>query len=261
MIAWLDGKLIEDAVSLHITGPAFRCGMGVFETILHHGHSLPRFERHLERLKASLGTLGITHEIPDDASLRRVVLDLALANGLAGATARVNLFCYPDKTDGPASLCVTVMPHEIDRDAARTLAVYPETHVSHLCAHKTMANLHQRLAWEHARKAGADDAVLLDARGMVLEAAVAALLFSDGYGFFTSKTRYKLPSLAFEAASRHLPVEAVDIPAATLHEFRHAYWLNSLGGIQPVVSIDAIRYEADWKTCRPLLRELLGLEE
>jgi len=260
MIAWLDGKLIEDAVHLHITGPAFRCGMGVFETILHHGHSLPRFERHLERMKASLEALSIPHEMPGDMTLRRVVLDLALSNGLSGATARVNLFCFLDRPDEPASLCATVTPHEIDRDAVRELAVYPEPHESHLSAHKTMANLHQRLAWEHARKTGADDAVLLDTRGMVLEAAVAALLFSDGHGFFTSRTPFKLPSLSLEAASRHLPVEETEIPASSLHEFKHAYWLNSLGGIQPVTRIGAVRYEADWNTCRPLLRELLGLE-
>jgi 4-amino-4-deoxychorismate lyase len=261
MIAWLNGRLIEDAAPLTLTGPAFRCGMGVFETILHHARALPRFTRHLERMRASLKALFIPHELPGETELRRVILDVALANGLSGETARVNLFCYQDAPEGDASLCVMVAAHSIDRDAERRLTVYPHAHVSHLCAHKTMANLHQRLAWNHAHRAGFDDAALTDGEGRVLESALAALLFSDGHGFFASRTPHKLPSLTMEAARAHLPVEEIEIPLAELPRFRHAYWLNSLGGIQPIVRVDSIKYDPDWKTCRPLLRDLLGLEE
>jgi len=261
MIAWFNGRFIEDTAPLTLTGPAFRCGLGVFETVLHHGHALPRFERHLERLRASLSALSIPHELPGDAQLRRVVLDVAHAGGLAGETARVNLFAYLDRPDQNASLCVTATPHAIERDAARRLAVYPLVNASHLCAHKTMANLHQRLAWEYAHRAGLDDAVLVDGRGGVLETALAALLFSDGHGFFASKTPYKLPSLTLEAARRHLPVEEIEIGLAGLPQFKHAYCLNSLIGIQPVIRIDAVSFEPDWETCRPLLGELLGLAD
>lgn len=261
MIAWLDGHLIEESVPLHLVGPAFRCGMGVFETILHHGHQLPRFERHIERLVSSLEAFGIPHELPGEAQLRGIVLDVALANGLAGETARVNLFSFQNLPGAKASLCVTVMAYAIDSEAVRKLTVYPQIHTSYLCGHKTMANLHQRLAWEHAQRAGMDDAVLLGADGLVLEAANAALLFSDGHGFFTSGTPYRLPSLTLEAARRVLPVEETEIDLGSLPGFKHAYWLNSLGGIQPVIQIDEVRYEADWETCRPLLRHLLGLDE
>jgi len=261
MKAWIDGVMTGDTAQLRINGPAFRCGMGVFETILLHNHRLPRFERHLERMRGSLEHLGIPFELPGGEALKRVVMDVAMANGLSGETARVNLFCYRDALDGPASLCVTAVPHVIDRDAARSLAVYPYAHASHLCAHKTMANMHQRLAWEYAQKAGMDDALLTDERGAVLEAAVAALLFSDGHGFFTSRTPYKLPSLALEAASRRLAVEEIGIALDQLPGFRHVYWLNSLGGIQPVIRIGALRFEPDWETCRPLMRDLLGLDD
>jgi 4-amino-4-deoxychorismate lyase len=261
MKAWIDGRIAGDSASLRINGPAFRCGMGVFETVLHHGHRLPRFERHLERMRASLKYLGIDAELPPDDDLRRAVLDVALVGGLSGETARVNLFCYQDAPDRPTSLCITAVPHVLDRDAARSLAVYPHAHVSHLCAHKTMANMHQRLAWEYAQKAGMDDAVLTDAHGRVLEAACAALVFSDGHGFFMSDTPYKLPSLALEEAAHHVDIEPVEIGIGQLPSFKHAYWLNSLGGIQPVIRIDAVRYEPDWETCRPLMRDLLGLDD
>lgn len=261
MIVWIDGRLERGSAALRVDGPAFRCGMGVFETILLHGGSLRRFERHLERLRASLDALRIPHRLPGEDELRRTLLQLAHDNGLGGETARANLFCYLDAPEGPASLCAAVTPHVIAPEATRALAVYPRPHVSHLCAHKTMANLHQRLAWEHARAAGADDAVLTDENGAVLEAAYAALLFSDGHGYYSPCSPFKLPSLTLEAARGLLRVEDADITLASLPEFKHAYWLNSLGGIAPVTRIDAARFEPDWETCRPLLRELLGLEE
>jgi 4-amino-4-deoxychorismate lyase len=261
MIAWLDGQLIEERAPLHIAGPAFRCGMGVFETILHHGHQLPRFDRHVERMASSLETLGLPHELPDGSQLRRVVLDVALANGLAGETARVNLFSFQDLPGAKTSLCVTVTAHAIDLDAVRKLAVYSNVHESYLCGHKTMANLHQRMAWEHAQRKGMDDAVLIGAGGLVLEAANAALLFSDGHGFYVSSTPFRLPSLTLEAARGILPIEEVAVDLGSLQGFKHVYWLNSLGGIQPVIQIDAAHYEPDWETCRPLVRQLLGLDE
>jgi 4-amino-4-deoxychorismate lyase len=261
MIAWLDGHLIEERAPLHLLGPAFRCGMGVFETILHHGHQLPRFERHVERLASSLQTLGIPHELQGGSYLRRVVLDVALANGLAGETARVNLFSFQDMPGAKASLCVTVTAYAIELEGVRKLAVYPQVHESYLCGHKTMANLHQRMAWEHAQRAGMDDAVLLGANGLVLEAANAALVFSDGHGFFVSRTPFRLPSLTLEAARRSLPIEEIEVNLGSLPGFKHVYWLNSLGGIQPVIQIDTLHYEPDWATCRPLVRQLLGLDE
>lgn len=266
MIAWIDGALVHDAAALTITGPAFRCGMGLFETMLHHGQALPRFERHLERLEASLDALRIAPHGPppilaDREALRRIVLEVARSNGLAEKTARVNLFCYQDTPGAHASLCVAVAPHAVAPDQACRLEIYPSVHVSHLCAHKTMANLHQRLAWDHARRSGCDDAALLDSAGFILESAVGALLFSDGRGFFTSRTPYKLPSLTLEAASQLLGVEEIPVTLADAANFRHAYRLNSLIGIQPVTAIGDARFEPDWSTCKPLLRELLGEKE
>lgn len=260
MIAWIDGRFVADALPLALDGPAFRCGMGVFETVLLHGGRPRRLERHLERLAESLKALGLTCALPGATEAARIVLETARANGLAGETARVNLFCFQDSPGGRASLCVQAAPYAIDPEAARTLAVYPQAHVSHLCRHKTMANLHQRLAWEFARKHGADDAVLTDFQGNVLEAACAALVFSDGKAFYEPDTPHRLPSLALEAARPRLGPEAIPMTLADLPEFRHAYWLNSLGGIQPVLRIDATPFEPDWATCKPLLRELLGLD-
>jgi len=212
-------------------------------------------------MAGSLAALGMARELPSAGDLAATILDVARANGLSRDTARVNLFCWQDRPEGQASLCVLAAPYAVDPEAARALAVYPHAHVSHLCAHKTMANLHQRLAWQFARKAGADDAVLTDFQGGVLEAACAALVFSDGKGFYEPATPHRLPSLTLEAARPSLSVEAIPLTLADLPEFRHAYWLNSLGGIQPVLRIDALRFEPDWATCRPLLRELLGLDE
>ncbi|GFK94627.1 hypothetical protein NNJEOMEG_02474 [Fundidesulfovibrio magnetotacticus] len=260
MIAWIDGRLVPGTAALSLEGPSFRCGMGLFETVLFHQGRPRRLERHLERLAASLAALHLHRDLPAPSEAARLVVEVAHANGLAGETARVNLFCHQDRPQGEATLCITVTPYSIDPHAARALAVYPHAHASHLCAHKTMANLHQRLAWDFARRAGADDALLVDHHGNILEAACAALLFSDGKGFYEPKTPWKLPSLTMEAARRHLHVEEIPLTLADLDRLRHVYWLNSLGGIQPVVRVDDRTLDPDWETCRPLLRVLLGLD-
>ncbi|MFP5223521.1 MAG: aminotransferase class IV [Acidobacteriota bacterium] len=266
MIAWIDHRFVRRAVPLSIAGPVFRCGVGLFETILHHADELPRFERHLQRLRTSLAALPIAPNGPppilgESERLREVVMEVLQANSLVGKTARVNLFCFQDSADGKASLCVAATPHSIHTDSTCTLDVYPHAHTTHLCVHKTMANMHQRLAWDQARNSGKDDAVLQDHDGRILECAVAAVLFSDGTRFVTSRTPFKLPSLTMEAAAQALPIEEIPIALADVGHFKHAYRLNSLIGIQPVAAIGRVTFEPDWKTCKPLLRQLLGLGE
>jgi len=266
MIAWIDHRFVLRSVPLSVTGSVFRCGVGLFETILHHANELPRFERHLKRLRASLAALPIAPNGPppilgESGRVREVVLEVLQANSLVGKTARVNLFCFQDALEDKASLCVVATPHSIHADSTCTLDVYPHAHTSHLCAHKTMANMHQRLAWDQARSAGMDDALLQDHDGHVLECAVAALLFSDGQRFYTSRTPYKLPSLTMEAAAQALTIEEIPIALADIGRFKHAYRLNSLIGIQPVAAIGGVAFEPDWKTCKPFSRKFLGLGE
>lgn len=266
MIAWNDHRFVLRSVPLSVSGSVFRCGVGLFETILHHDNQLPRFERHLQRLRSSLAALPIAPNGPppildESDRVREVIQEVLQANSLAGKTARVNLFCFQDEPDDKASLCVATTPHSIHTDSTCTLDIYPHAHTSHLCVHKTMANMHQRLAWDQARNSGKDDAVLLDHDGNILECAVAALLFSDGTRFVTSRTPFKLPSLTMEAAALALPIEETPIALADIGNFKHAYRLNSLIGIQPVAAIGKVTFEPDWKTCKPLLRQLLGLGE
>lgn len=261
MIAWHQGLYIEDRVALHLAGGAFRCGLGVFETILARGGAPLGLGRHLARLAVSLDALGIAHQGLNLEETHGHIVEVVRRNGLE--TARVNIFRYQDQPESPAATLITAAPYAVVSRAARRLTVYPQVQASYLSAHKTMANLHPRLAWEYARQRGFDDAVLAgpSAAGgqagkpsMVLECATAALLFSDGQRFFTPATPFKLPSLALEAACGVLPVQECSIVLGDLGRFRHAYALNSLIGIQPVLQIDDVTYDEDFAACAAVAR-------
>lgn len=250
MIAWHQGQFIEDRVTLHLAGGAFRCGLGVFETILAREGKPMRLERHVARMTASLDALGIAiaHGALEPVAVHCRILEVLRRNTLD--TARVNIFCFQDEPAAAAEVLITAVPYALVPEATRRLTVYPHVQASYLSAYKTMANLHSRLAWEHAQRLGFDDAVLVGPDGMALETATAALLFSDGREYFTPATAFKLPSLALEAAVAVLPVSTREIPLAALGDFRHAYALNSLIGIQSVVQIDGVSYQEDRETCR-----------
>ena len=257
MIAWHQDRFIEDRVGLHLAGGAFRCGLGVFETLLAKGGAPLRLECHLARMAASLDALGIASAPLDAGAVHAHVVAVLRRNALE--TARVNIFRFQDVAGAAAETLITAAPYVAVAQATRRLTVYPHAQASYLCAHKTMANLHPRLAWEYAQRAGFDDAVLLGDSGCsgqsrrVLEAATAALLFFDGHRFVTPATPYKLPSLALEAAAAVLPVEEREVCLVDLRSFRHAYALNSLIGIQPVVQIDDISFAADCTACAAVL--------
>jgi len=247
MIAWRHGCFLEDRVALHLAGGGFRCGLGVFETILAVRGAPLRLERHLARMAASLDALGVAHEALDPEEMHARCVEVLEHNALE--TARVNIFCFQDDPGQKTAPLIAAAPYVVQARAVRRLTVYPRVQASYLCAHKTMANLHPRLAWEYARRSGYDDAVLAGPEGLALEAATAALLFSDGKHFFTPATPFKLPSLALEAASRILPVTEREIFVADFGAFRHAYALNSLIGIQPVIQIDGVSFQPDVATC------------
>ncbi len=257
MIVWIDGTLTPERAGLLVSGPAFRCGMGVFETVLYAHGRLVRFPRHIRRMLNSLEALGIPHALPHPLDLEGIVAQVLAANALKDFTARVNLFCYQDAPEGPASLCVAAAPHVPAPEKGRSLATYPRAHCSHLCGHKTMANLHQRLAWDHARRAGADDALLQDEAGRVLETATANLVARDGDDFFTPATPFRLPGLTLEALSGLVQLREVEMTLPELLAMPYVYAVNSLIGIQTVIQIDDTPLEPDHGLCRRLRPALL----
>lgn len=246
-------RYTKGGVSLNPSSPAFRFGTGFFETLYYNGKIICHLDRHTARIHASLDYFCIPYE---PVVFQEVIPLLLEKNGLTGRPAHVNIF-YPvaGELTSPA---ITAVPYEPKPDRTFRLVQCPEVHVSSLNRHKTMAYMFFNMAHAQAIAQGADDSLLTDRDGIVLETTTASLLFRVDGKFIEPRTQYKLPSIALDIARENLELERKEVRAEELGLMDSAYMLNSLSGMRPVVMIRDMEFDADEATCRKLSRIILG---
>ena len=171
---WRDGHLIESEPG---TAPV-ESSWGAFTTVGCDGGRPLLWTRHQSRLAASLRFLGAGDDValPDEPAL----CELLRGRGLDGA-ARLRVVGRRKQTSGwtveaSASRCDSVGPE------APPVRLYLKGWPSAppLVGHKTLARLPWDLACEQARREGADDALLVDRVGHVLETAIANVWLCRG---------------------------------------------------------------------------------
>jgi len=254
MIHFANGKLSSGPVALDPASPGFRYGAGFFETIYYNGSALCHLDAHLDRLLGSLRTHGIAYK---SVKFEAVIDSVLVANKLGSSPARVNIV-YPVGTD-KADPVILAAPYEPHPYKAYRLCICEERHVSTLNAHKTTSYMFFNLALRQARARGFDDAALFDFDDRILESTTGALLFKKNGEFFQPHTRYKLPSTALALAGTVLNVLSKPIALADLEQYRHAYILNSLIGMRPVVAIGETAFVPDEAACEAPTRIILDL--
>ena len=256
MIYYYRGSYIRDKLALDIGGPAFRFGAGFFETLFYNGGTICHLDAHTARITESLETYQIPYETIDFA---QVITRVLRQNKLTGRPSRINIYYLIETAPAPASPLIAARPCSVDENRTFRLSVSPRHHLSHLCAHKTTNYMHHYLALADARRREFDDALLTDRTGRVLETCTASLVFSDGTYLFTPAAEERLPGIALKIAGSVLSVSEIAIRLKDLPEFRHAYVLNSIIGMKPVILIDDVAYPADRGTCLPVTRRILAL--
>jgi branched-chain amino acid aminotransferase len=107
--------------------------------------------------------------------------------------------------------------------------------------HKLTNRLVQELAWDAARDAGVDEAVLFDGAGRLVEAARSNLIVFDAFG------RLVTPPLergAVAGIAREVLLERVkelrcrDVSASDLRAAREVVAVNAVRGARPIVRLD-----------------------
>lgn len=252
MIHYRDGGYHEGPVPMDPQGEALRYGFGFFETVFWNGSGACRLERHLARAHASLDAFGLGRRSLD---YHTVVPEVARRNGLADATARVNIL-YPVE-GGVAVPVVCAAPYTPPPpDKVLRLEVSPRPVHTWLGAHKSMNYLYYHLEHKRALEAGYDGAALADPHGSLLETATAALLFEGPQGVVSplppdtgEAAPGILPSIALEAAGEVLDIARRPMLLDELSGFSHAWALNSLTGMVPVGRLGATRYAVDRTPC------------
>ena len=254
MIHFCKGRYSPEGVTLDPAQPAFRYGAGFFETVCYNGSRVCHLDLHLDRLFHALRAYDIPHAGEDFPAVIDQILD---RNGLTGRPARINIF-YPVE-EPEARAVVLAAPYEAKPYKAYRLCRCSDHHVSSLNCHKTTSYMFFHLAMKQARARGFDDAALTDFGEHLLESTTGALLFAGEEGFVEPATDAKLPSVALGLARTVLDVTARPVNVDHLPHFRHAYLLNSMIGMRPVVAIGETAFVPDEEACRKVTE--LVLEE
>ena len=177
---WIDGRLYRgDAAKVSLFDRGARDGEGLFETIRVEGGRPLQWDRHLERLVLSAAELGFP--VPPAPAVLRAALDQVLAAAdLADAVARLTVTRgIPGRRPTRAGAWLEAEPLEARRwrgtraGAASAIVSRTPFQPGALGRHKTTSRLVYQLAREEARAARADEALLADADGELLEGAVS----------------------------------------------------------------------------------------
>lgn len=229
----------------------FGRGRAAFETLRVYGGRPFRLDEHLARLVGSAERLGLPE--PDVAELRTLAGQALAAAGLPDAALRI--YWTPGAPGaGPSGIVlVSRVPGWIEGARARgqRLVSLPFPRRSSpwlLPGAKSVSYATHAAAEAEAKRRGADDAVLVDLDGTVLEGTVTNVWWREGevlltpeleLGILAGETRATLIGLAAEVGFR---VETGSYPLGRLLAADEALTSSSVREVMPVVSVDGREY-------------------
>jgi len=260
-LCWVDGRIRPlDAGAVRADDTAFAEGRGCY-TSVRIARGLARFEaRHVQRLQRGARALRLP---PLEAQrVRTALLELARA-ALPGGEGVVRLQLSGDGSGGSHLIGV---PRGLGVDPPEWSAITaPHTHPGPLLAggHKLTNRLVQALASDTARDAGADEALLFDGAGRLVEAARSNVIVLD------ARERLVTPPLergAVAGIAREILLERVtelrrrDVSASDLRAARGVFAVNSVRGVRPITHLDGREIGAGPETTRERLAGALEVD-
>jgi branched-chain amino acid aminotransferase len=245
MRVWQDGRLLapEDA-HVSIADRGLLLGDGVFETMaVCHGRVFD-LDAHLARLSSGLGVLGFAQSV-DSAKLRAGIAHYLASEEASDAVLRLTVTrgagprgLSPPEVPHPA-IFMTLSPMPSPREALslHIATVTRRNEQSPLSRIKALPYLDNLLALSEARAHGADDALMLNARGTLACGTVANVFaIRDGRletpplsdGALPGTMRALVLSLAKQAGLA--PVER-SLDVSGLGEADHVFLTNSISRV------------------------------
>jgi branched-chain amino acid aminotransferase len=186
MKVWIEGRIVDGAdARIPVTDHGLLYGDGVFEGIRLYAGRVFKLDSHLERLRHSARAIGL--ELPGGtAAVREIVIATARAFGQPDGYVRLLV----TRGDGAMGVDPTTCPSPRIVCIACEIGLYPEEKLRAGLDMvtvsvrrpspdvldprvKSLNYLNNVLAKREAKLRGADEALVLNAAGMVAEAAVA----------------------------------------------------------------------------------------
>jgi len=228
-------------------------GRAVFETLRVYGGVPFRLSQHLERLVRSASVIGIRR--PDVAELERLSMLALGAAGVADAALRLYWTAGPPAGEPVGVALVASVPDWIEparlRGQRLLSLLSPRRSAPWLLAGTKSTSYAANMAAEtEAKERGFDDALFVDAEGIVLEGPVTNIWWRVGrtlytpdldLGILAGETRAALIELA--AGLRYDVVEGAFALDTALRDAEEAFTSSSVREVMPVVGIDERTFE------------------
>jgi branched-chain amino acid aminotransferase len=242
---YLDGELVApERARIDPRDRGLLLGDGLFETMRARAGRVSLVERHLARLRHGAATLGIPVPLDDDG-IARALAEVLQANRLDDAALRLTLTRGPGPrglappADPRPTLMIASAPPPPPKPPARAriVSIRRNEH-SPLAGIKSLGHLDNVLA---EREAGEDEALLLNSRGRLCEAAAANLfLVVGGVAHTPPVADGALPGVIRSVLLEPGAVETTLLPA-DLAVASEAFLTNSLIGVRPLIEVDGRR--------------------
>jgi branched-subunit amino acid aminotransferase/4-amino-4-deoxychorismate lyase len=242
--ACVNGRFVPEAqASVSIFDCGFLYGHGVFETMRVYGGRMFRAPEHMQRLFRGLNALNI-ESVFSPEELRAICRTLARMNGVSDGVARI----YRTRD----STVVTVRATSLE-PRSLTAIVSTVRMDSNFSRYKTANRLPYILAQEQATVQGAQEAVLLNSAGRVVEFGASNLFVVKNEQLFTPPLEDgPLPGITRRAvltlaADLRIPVNETGFGPEFLETADEVFATNSLIEIAPVVT---------WSRCSNMTKRL-----
>jgi branched-subunit amino acid aminotransferase/4-amino-4-deoxychorismate lyase len=236
-LIWADGRLVPRAdAAIPADDSAFADGRGCY-TSVRIAAGRPRFEaRHLRRLARGARALDLG---PFDPELARRALHELAAKALPGGEGAVRLQLSRD----PRGQRLVGIPRGLGADPPIWTAIRaPQLHEGPLVAggHKLTNRLLHVLAGDAARAAGADEALLFDRDGYLVEASRSNVLLVDADDRLVSPplSRGAVAGVALEVVAERLSLAWRDVRPSQLRAARALFAVNAVRGVRPIARLD-----------------------
>ncbi len=253
---WINKKFFDaNRARISISDRGFMYGDGLFETMRSSSGTVFEIDEHLNRLGRSLKTIGI--RIPYSKSyLKKEIYRLLGANALKDAYIRLTVTRgegrFGMKRKDPQKPNVVILakkfegyPERVFRKgiSARVVSMRQDD-LSPLSGIKSLNFLGHIIARSQAKAAGGDEAIILNTKGCVAEAATSNIFTvkrgviitpSLNSGILPGITRAVIIRLAKRLG---LKIMEKSLSYRELLKSDEIFLTNSLAGILPVIKVD-----------------------
>jgi branched-subunit amino acid aminotransferase/4-amino-4-deoxychorismate lyase len=249
---YLNGEFVSDSEArIPATDRGLLHGRGLFETFrVRRRQPVYRLDQHLERMRTGAEFLGIT-PVPSRDSVEPVVRDLVDRCELDVARVRMTLTAGREGGRGASLLIQAWAATEYSRElyevgASAETATVRRNETSPLCRIKSLNCLDNLLARDAARQAGANEALLLNTRGLVAEGSVSNVFVVRDRQLITPPVKDGVLPGVTRAAVLDIAREAgVEVAEVSIHlddiaGADEAFLTNAVAGVLPLTSVNGV---------------------